>query len=312
MNRAVYSPLWPNVAAKEEEKIEVDTIISAYATQFNYDVSNYFSDKSIYVYICPKTGYRFFYPFNCSGKSEFYEHFQKFEWYYMPWKWEHEIVAQYIRKDLKLLEVGCGGGGFLNKIQKDRNVRGIGLELNKESIEYGRRNHIDIRNETIQEHALLNEEKYDLVCSFEVLEHISDVKTFIQATVDTLKTGGLLSIGVPNNDSFIKLNFENNILNQPPHHMGLWNKRSLKSLTKLYPLKIKRIFYEPVQEYHKKYYVDSLNHFYEKMISKKYFFFLKYLPNFFKAAFKKIFLWTLSKQFKNGQTLVIIYEKSTN
>ena len=36
----------------------------------------------------------------------------------------------------------------------------------------------------------------------------------------------------------------------PPHHMGMWDKKSLKYLTKIFKLTIESIRFEPLQTYH--------------------------------------------------------------
>lgn len=72
------------------KSINKKQIIIAYKG-FGIDVSKYFRNiNNISIYHCNDTGYRFYYPLDMSGDSKFYEFFQKFDWYYMPWKWEHE------------------------------------------------------------------------------------------------------------------------------------------------------------------------------------------------------------------------------
>ena len=65
----------------------------------------------------------------------------------------------------------------------------------------------------------------------------------------SLKSGGRLILSVPNNwpDSPI---FQNNILNMPPHHQGLWDINSFISLTIFFPLKLKKLEIEPLEDYH--------------------------------------------------------------
>jgi ubiquinone/menaquinone biosynthesis C-methylase UbiE len=65
------------------------------------------------------------------GDSKFYEQLEKFDWYYMPWKWEHEITLSYLDPKKRVLEIGCGTGSF---VQKAADISGAyikGLELNE-------------------------------------------------------------------------------------------------------------------------------------------------------------------------------------
>ena len=86
------------------------------------------------------------------------------------------------------------------------------------------------------------------------------MNSFLEAKVNCLKIGGKLIIAVPNNETFV--GSSNSPLNSPPHHMGLWDTKSLKSLIKLFPLKIVNIHYEGLQSYHIDEYMNSV--FYSK------------------------------------------------
>lgn len=97
---------------------------------------------------------------------------------------------------------------------------------------------------------LQNYEKYDVVCTFQVLEHIHNVREFIQSMIHCTRKGGKIIISVPNNDAFILKCDSIQTLNRPPHHVGLWNLNSLISLTKLFNLKIDSVALEPLQHYH--------------------------------------------------------------
>lgn len=100
-----------------------------------------------------------------------------------------------------------------------------------------------------------------MVCSFQVLEHIADVKSFIESSLKALKKGGRLVVAVPNNDvlffKYRNLRFQNNhylktlLLNLPPHHMGLWNPRSIVNLASIYNLKLEALFKEPLNHHRK-------------------------------------------------------------
>ncbi|MGZ0015675.1 class I SAM-dependent methyltransferase [Yeosuana sp. AK3] len=254
------SPLTKSSSIEWVKDIRKNEIINDYKKNFNIDVSSYFLEiKKVSVYKCTETGYRFFYPFNLSGDSKFYEHFQKFNTYYMPWKWEHEISKQYIKDGVSLLEVGCAQGAYIKRINELFKLGDIvGLELN-ESVKGGNEKW-SILNKTVQSFSESNKERFDVVCSYQVLEHISDVKSFLEAKIECLKKGGKLIISVPNNDSFIK--HADNCLNMPPHHMGLWNEQSLRSLEALFPLKVLDVHFEDLQEYHVENYVSAT--FYSK------------------------------------------------
>lgn len=267
----VRSPITGSQNISLEKTIKTSFIIEEYEKgQMNIDVSKYFKGiKKIYIYKCLDTDYRFYYPFNIDGDGKFYEELEKFPWYYMDWKWEHEEIAHIIKPKDKVLEIGCGKGGFLQKMQQ-KGVLCVGLELNKKAISYGLSKKLTILNKSIQEHAKKNYQKYDVVCSFQVIEHIANIKEFLQASVDVLKPGGRLILSVPNNDSLIFKYYSNMALNMPPHHMGKWNLNSLISLQKKFNLRLEKVFLEPLQSYHVGFFRSYLEEKFTKELLRKY------------------------------------------
>ncbi len=238
--------------------IETARIVSAYFERYNIEVKQFFYGiNQLEIWECTKSGYRFFYPFTTQGNSMFYEQLQKFDWYYMPWKWEHCIAEKYIQPQNKLLEIGCGSGEFINRLI-DKKIDCIGLELNPKKINSKISDYIII--ETIEQHSITHQNLYDVVCSFQVLEHVAEVKSFIDAAVTCLKPKGYLIFSVPNNGSFLKYDLENSFLNMPPHHLGLWSSKSLKYISKQWNLKLEKIYFEPLQTYHMDWYFEVKQH----------------------------------------------------
>lgn len=308
----IKSPLTGKKNTRLLNQIDCQKIILKYKELLEIDVSSFFKGiENICLYECLDTKYRFFYPYTSEGNAKFYEDLQKNEWYYMPWKWEHKQAKKLINKSQKVLEIGCAQGNFLQKISSELEVEATGIELNTEAVKIGKKNGLNIYNEMIDVHSTKKKEYYDTICMFEVLEHISDVKSFLNETLKCLKKGGQLIIAVPNNDSFIKYDNENNILNLPPHHMGHWKKNSLKSLCKLFNLKLTSTLYEPIQEYHKQWHNNIINNRLTNLKNKEFIQQIyKLLPSFLKWRFnillKKIIILITSKK---GHTILCSFTK---
>ena len=303
INDYIQSTIDFNGKAFLKEIIPVNKLIIGYKNQFDINIQKYFNGiTDIKIYECENTKYRFFYPYNIDGDGVFYEFLQKFEWYYMPWKWEHDVTKKLLYGHEKVLEIGSGGLGFVENLFKS-GYDITGLELNEESIVKANKIGLNVLNETVQTHSINNFEKYDLVCSYQVLEHISEVNSFIRAQINCLKKGGKLIISVPNNDSFIKYT-KGGLLNFPPHHMGLWDKRSLKNLVNLFDIKVDKILFEPLQEYHLDWYINSMI---QNRINKN-----KIISVVFKKL-KLIYVYTyFVKKIKNkihGHSIMVIYTK---
>jgi 2-polyprenyl-3-methyl-5-hydroxy-6-metoxy-1,4-benzoquinol methylase len=257
----ILSPITGKTTVSLEEKKTTKEIIQGYKQTFNIDVSSYFVNvPEIEIYRCLDTDYRFYYPFHITGDGLFYDQLQKQPWYYTDWKWEYQVAFDLFHGKGILLEIGCGKGSFLKRIQATGKVC-IGLELSEDAIKSGIEEKLDIRNQVIEQHALHNEETYDIVCSFQLLEHISSVDSLLKSSLKVLKKGGKMLVAVPNNDAlFLKYRGQTidnlnhlyqptKLLNLPPHHMGLWNKKSLTKLSSIYNMQLDTIFTEPMNEH---------------------------------------------------------------
>ena len=242
----VKSPL-TNGIVKLITEFKTSNIIHSYQSDLGISLGEVFKDyNKIGLYQCIDSGYEFYFPFDIAGKEGLYKELANFDWYYNPWKWEHKESVKYIDRSYSILEIGCGAGGFLKNLKHrfpQKNITGLEITLNSNPENF-------ILNETIQDHVAVSDKLYDLVCTYQVLEHIADVHSFLQSSVDALRPGGYLIISVPNNDGLLLKKKGASLLNLPPHHMGLWNKGALEFLTKVFPLNLIELNYEPIQDYH--------------------------------------------------------------
>ncbi|GAC1440556.1 MAG: hypothetical protein NVSMB58_37640 [Terriglobales bacterium] len=241
----IASPLVPNAGTKLIRKVDSSKIIERYRSELDFDVSKYFVGTHIEVRECEASGYQFYYPFSLVGDESLYRHLQQFDWNYKDTKWEYSRSAELLQRGSSVLDVGCGKGAFL-AIASQRGMRTRGLELNASAADFARSAGLEVSTETVSDHAKANPERYDAVCSFQVLEHIPCVYRYIGDCIAALKPGGILVFGVPNNDGFLK--YAEAVLNMPPHHMGLWTKKSLMALCGIFGLDVIAIETEPLQE----------------------------------------------------------------
>jgi 2-polyprenyl-3-methyl-5-hydroxy-6-metoxy-1,4-benzoquinol methylase len=244
----VTSPLTGSEDVVLEEQLDSDKIIANYKAEYDFDPSGYFENLDrVAIYRCKQTGYRFYHPARISGNSELYEHLQKLSWYYYSWRWEHKLAYRQIKDRDEVLEVGCGFGSFLQKL-RERNIPCAGLEFNPQAVEIAAVKGLQVYPEAIHEHAKRHPGRYSVVCLFQVVEHIPPVGDFISDCIAAIKPYGRLMISVPNNNPFLFRLDKYNTLNVPPHHMGLWNRESLKNLQKIFPLTNFKVWIEPLHD----------------------------------------------------------------
>ncbi|MFN5032408.1 MAG: class I SAM-dependent methyltransferase [Flavobacteriia bacterium] len=305
------SPLTQNHRVKLIKKFNSQDIAKKYKSQFGVDVSSYFIDQTeISLFECIDSKYRFFYPESISGQSDFYSKLQEFDWYYMPWKWEHVIAEKFIKNNHTLLEIGCAKGDFLKTLRTKKDIIAHGLELNK-SIELINSDKIQIIHDNIQNHSERFPNLYDIVCSFQVLEHIYDVHSFIKSASNSLKKNGLLIFSVPNNDSFIKFSEEENVLNLPPHHMGHWTLEVFKSFETIFPLKLINYYFEPIQTYHQTWFDNTVNKVSDEMKNNWiYRTTYRLVPNFIKWRLESYINQLAKRKIGiNGHSVLVVFEK---
>jgi|SRR5271166_493276 len=135
---------------------------------------------------------------------------------------EFKHIAEIIRPGEKVLDVGCAEGGLARHLPHSIYV---GLDPNFSTTAPG----LDVRNETIAEHAALHSGEYDAACAFHVIEHVADPLGFADHLRNCIKPGGRLFITVPGRDSPIT-DIPNFVLNAPPNHLSWWNEGALCTL----------------------------------------------------------------------------------
>jgi len=202
---------------------------------------------------CGRCDLRFYTP-PFIGDEGFYDSLQRFDWYYLEEKDEYDFAARHISATDRVLEVGIGHGAFAEKIPSESYE---GLELSEAAVNMARQRGCKVARHSIQEHAKEHVGAYDVVCSFQVLEHIADTKSFLESSLKCLRKGGKMIQSVPREDGFVGRQ-SNNILNMPPHHATRWTDRALREVGELFKLEIVAVGHEPLSDLHIRGYSTAL------------------------------------------------------
>jgi SAM-dependent methyltransferase len=111
-----------------------------------------------------------------------------------------DLVSRLLPADAQdVLEIGCGQGGFAARLVQRYRYVGLEPDPTSHAVASARLAAAggvgEVRNGDLS--VLAPDEKFDLVCAFEVLEHIEDDEKALAEWVGHLRPGGWLLISTP-------------------------------------------------------------------------------------------------------------------
>lgn len=127
-----------------------------------------------------------------------------------------------------ILEVGAGFGTFCEEL-KSRNIfkKIVAVEPTPSLAETCRKKGIETIQKPIEKILISDDEKFDVVVNFEVIEHLFSPKEFIQQCKRFLKPGGLFVVTCPNGQGFDVVTLKE-VSNTVDHeHLNYFNPKSL-------------------------------------------------------------------------------------
>lgn len=145
-------------------------------------------------------------------------------------------------KNTKILDLGCGTGEFINELQK-RGCQVWGVDFDKEAIKIAKE-HFGLENvfsisfkDFFQKRDL---PKFDIICFFEVIEHLDNPLKFIQNVKNLLRSNGKIVLSTPCRERML-LNL--NSWDFPLRHFTRWDKEAISNLFQRYNFDISYINY---------------------------------------------------------------------
>lgn len=242
-------------------------------------------DNDFSLYECVKCSVQFWEPFKNLG-AKWYEAQEKYTTatakeprLYRGYHKKFLALYPVFPKNTKVLDIGCGRGEFLYELQK-RGCECWGVDLTKSAIRTAK-DRFNLQNlfamkleEFFQEKEL---PKFDIITSFEVIEHLDDPLSFIQGIKKHIKPKGKIILSTPSRERLMRDMYEWDF---PPWHISRWNEKAMSNLFKKINFEISSIHY-----------VDQFFHLFELFSEKAQF-----------GLVKKINKPTQNKQISSIQT----------
>lgn len=219
-------PVTGEPAVRLVQRIKASSLARLWRISFGVNAKPSFRGVDYFGLWESPTGLYFFDPM-LEGDNEFYSQYYAYLLKHKLWaedsvREEFKMAARNVKPGDKVLDVGCGFASFRGVVPQADYV---GLDPN-----FAEGSGLDyVRNETLQQHLVANAGSYDAVCSFQVVEHVTDPSRMFADMVQAAKPGGRVIIGVPHVPSAMT-RIPNFLLNAPPHHLTWWTKPALAAL----------------------------------------------------------------------------------
>ena len=168
------------------------------------------------------------------------------------------LIAKFVEKNDRVLEVGCGAGYFLEKLlQQGKKVQGV--ELNTAAAAFAREREVPVAAVALEDFAAQHRESFAAVCLFQVIEHVAEPLEFLDHALTCLQPGGLLVLCVPNMAGILG-RMDPLVSNIPPHHVTRWTPAALGFLKNHFPVELIALRYEPAYNFLRPYLKERLEH----------------------------------------------------
>ncbi|MFL2676741.1 MAG: bifunctional 2-polyprenyl-6-hydroxyphenol methylase/3-demethylubiquinol 3-O-methyltransferase UbiG [Alphaproteobacteria bacterium] len=133
-------------------------------------------------------------------------------------------------RNLKILDIGCGGGILCEPLAR-LGAKVTGIDENKKAIEaakeHSKKNKLKINYKALSYDEIKLNEKFDVILSMEVLEHIDDIGILISNSKKLLKKNGIFlgsTINKTLSSYLLAIVFAENILRLVPKKTHIWSK----------------------------------------------------------------------------------------
>ena len=116
---------------------------------------------------------------------------------YLDFLWQKDIFylfyGSHFDSKIKLLDVGCAHGYFLQLLSYDKRIEAKGIDIANEAVRKARERNLNVEVKDILEETA----KYDVITAWDLIEHIPDIGKFFSKVFDLLKEDGIFIFSTP-------------------------------------------------------------------------------------------------------------------
>ena len=225
--------------------VGLDEIWRSYAavhdTVFSQAVRGTYGHANFTLRECDGCNLQWFLP-AVEGDAAFYSELFRGGIRYEPWRWEFDEATTHVPPGSRVVEVGAGEGAFLRSIT-DRCASVEVLDRNPDAARQLRGAGIRVVETDLAVDADTRPDRADVVCAFQVVEHVADVAGFLRSLGRIAVPGGKVLISVPNRRRVGSGALEP--MDTPPHHLTRWAPEQLAVAARVAGLRLDDAAFEP-------------------------------------------------------------------
>ncbi len=137
--------------------------------------------------------------------STFKEHISKFDKKSVAttlgkYRYQYLPILKQFNKDVRILELGCGRGIFLEFLINNEFKNVFGIDVSKEQIDIAKTQNLNVEEIGVLKYLKDNDEKFELIFAIDLIEHFhkDELIPLFEGIYNNLRIGGAFVFHTPN------------------------------------------------------------------------------------------------------------------